>query len=376
MKKDFQKGEVRIIFTALVALVFILLALYVWLQLQKKDPIKIGTIISLTGSAYHLVDVRDGMLLAAEDINSWGGVNGRKIELIIEDSKTDTEEAKKAFARIEKAHHPLLYVSTLSSISMALAPLAKKNEVVLGGLVATTPELIKQNEWTYRYWLTAEDEVPVIIKILEELKVKTLGILYLNDDFGTGFFELLKKGFKKNGGVVKSESFEKKASDLKEKIVKLKDTEAIFAVGFSAHLKAVFKQLREEDFKGFIISQSAATWPPVANSPEADGVYIAAPITYNRNYIFAKEAEKRYMKRYKKAFNHFAANGYDFIKILAGLLEDKEISRGSIKNLLEEGFIYSGVFGDVVLKKGKREINFPLFPARISGGEIKYRYWR
>ena len=263
MKKAFQEETGRIIFIALAALVFIFLALYVWLQLQKKDPIKIGAIISLTGSAFHHVDVRDAMLLATEEVNAWGGVNGRKIELIIEDSKTDPEEAKKAFARIEKAHHPLLYVSTLSSVSMALAPLAKKNKVVLVGLVATTPELIKQNEWTYRYWLTAEDEVPVIIKILEELKVKTLGILYLNDDFGTGFFGLLKKGFEKNGGVVKSESFDSRDTDFKEKIAKLKDMEAIFAVGFSVPLKAVFKQLREENFKGFIISQSAATWPPL-----------------------------------------------------------------------------------------------------------------
>jgi branched-chain amino acid transport system substrate-binding protein len=79
------------------------------LRAKEEGPIKIGAIISLSGSASHLTDVRDAMLLAVKEINFWGGVNGRKIELIVGDSEINPEEGQKAFSRIETEHHPVLY---------------------------------------------------------------------------------------------------------------------------------------------------------------------------------------------------------------------------------------------------------------------------
>ena len=186
------------------------------------------------------------MILAVDEINSWGGVNGREMELIIEDSKTNPEEGKKAFHKIEAAHHPVLYVSTTSSVSMALGPLAEKNKVVLVGLVVTTPELTKQKEWIFRYYLSAENEVSPILSVLERLKVKKLGILYLNDSFGRSIFELLKEKFERNGGTVTYEKFETNTSDFKKKITQLKNMEAIYTVGFVYHYSDILRQLKEE----------------------------------------------------------------------------------------------------------------------------------
>jgi ABC-type branched-subunit amino acid transport system substrate-binding protein len=99
---------------------------------------------------------------------------------------------------------------------------------------------------------------------------------------------------------------------------------------------------------------------------------VSAPTVYNPKYLFAKEFMEKYGSRYNKPFNHYAANGYDMLKLLAGLLEDKEISRQSVRNLLEEGFIYSGVFGTLDIKPGERDLNFPLYPAQIVDGRVKY----
>ena len=140
---------------------------------KKKKPIKIGAILSLSGvepSVGH--NVKDGMLMAIDEVNSWGGVNGRQLELIIEDSRSDPESGKLAFSKLESDHQPQFYVSILSSVSVAVAPLAARNEVVLIGLVATAPKLTKQNEWVFRYYPTALDEVPPIISLLKDLKVK------------------------------------------------------------------------------------------------------------------------------------------------------------------------------------------------------------
>ena len=110
-------GRLGIIITLVI--VVAALAVFFILHPWKKEPIKIGAILSLSGPGESYgKDVREGMVLAVDEINSWGGINGRYIELIIEDSKTNPQEGKKAFNKIEADHHPLLYVSNLSSVSV------------------------------------------------------------------------------------------------------------------------------------------------------------------------------------------------------------------------------------------------------------------
>jgi ABC-type branched-subunit amino acid transport system substrate-binding protein len=165
----------------LILAVGVLVTLYVT-QVRREKCVKIGAVLSLSGgTAYVGEEVRDGMLLAVDEVNAWDGIQGRQIELIIEDCQTDVEKGQEAFNRIEAAHQPVLYISTLSSISIALAPLAEENQVVLIGMAATAPELTGQNEWVFRYFPTARDEVPPILAILEELRVTELGMIYVDD---------------------------------------------------------------------------------------------------------------------------------------------------------------------------------------------------
>jgi len=234
------------IIIAIVIMVVAALAVFYALRMQKEGSIKIGAILSLSGPAgFYGKEVRDGMLLAAQEINSRGGINGREIELIIEDSKTNPEEGKKAFDKIESMYHPVLYVSILSSVSLALAPMAGEKGVVLVGMVATAPKLTQKKRWVFRYWTTAKTEVQTIFPIIQELEVKNLGILYLNDAYGTSVFELLKKEFEKTGGSIMGEGFNVKVTDFKAQIANLKDRDAIYVVGLGPHLKNVFRQLKE-----------------------------------------------------------------------------------------------------------------------------------
>ena len=362
----------KIIITTLVVL--LALAIFFILTTREEETIKIGAVLSLSGPGqYSGEEVRDGMLLAVDEINTWGGINGKKIEVIIEDHKTDPEESKKAFAKIESAHQPVLYLSTQSSVALALGPLAEEHQVVLFCLLATVPKITENQEWVFRYWPTAEAEIPPILSILEELRVKKLGVLYQDDEFGRSLLELLQKEFKGTGGIVEAEDFKPDLTDLKESITRLIDMEAIYVIGYIGILENIFKQLKEENFRGPILCGNTASFPTIVSIPEAQGVYVATPIIYNPNFPFAKEVEEKYVNRYNKPFSHSAASGYDSIKILAGLWEDEDISRGRVKSLLEEGFVYSGVFGIINVRPGEHDISFPLHPAQIIEGEVKYR---
>jgi len=356
-----------------VVVVAAAVALFFGLRSVKKPPIKIGAVLSITGPGSHIMNLRDGMLMAVDEVNSWGGINGRKIELIVEDNKTDIEEGVTAFGRIESTHQPLLYVSAFSSFSLALVPLAEERKVVLVALNASSPDITKQNDWVFRYFSTAEYEIPPILSILKDLNVKKLGIIYLNDDYGRSVFELFKEAFEKTGKTVRSESFEREVSDFREKLQQLKDMEAIYTIGLVKHFRDIFTQLKEENYNGHILGASGASVLHLEKDVSiTDGVYVAAPIIYNPKFLFTREVKEKYELKYKKPFTHHAANGYDFIKLLAGLLEDQEISRDNIKSLLEDGFIHPGVFGILEVKPGEHDIIFPFHSAQIIDGKVKY----
>jgi len=353
------------------AIVVAAVAVFLILGTQRAEPIKIGAIISLTGVAGHLVDVRDGMQLAVDEVNTWGGVNGRKIELIVEDSKSSKEEGKKAFERIEARDHPLLYVSVTSSGSMAVAPLAEKNKVVLVGLVAATDELTRQKEWVFKYYNGPKDEVLPILNILRHLRIKKLGILYQDDAYGTPVSDLLRKKLEKLGIVVVAEPFAVKNPDLQPKILKLRETDAIYIVGFVKNEGKAIRLLRKEEYPGFILGATGVT-NLVGKMPEVEGIYTVSTVIYNPDFVFAREVKEQYEIRYGRPFTQQAANGYDLVKLVAALLDDREVSREGMRRLLEGGFIHPGIFGELDIKPGNHEIDFPLHPVRIEKGKIKF----
>ena len=186
------------------------------------------------------------------------------------------------------------------------------------------------------------------------------------------FPDSLGNAFEKTGGTVKIEPFDVKGADLKPQIEKLKEMEAIYVAGFPSNLVKAIRELSEGDFKGLVIASNGASRPSIRGMPEANGVYVAAPIVYDPSFLFARQAKEKYEDKYGKPFNHIVANGYDFMKLLSGLMENKEISRKSLKTSLDQGFIYPGIFGSLDVSPGQQDICFLLHPARIVNGELEY----
>jgi len=339
-----------------------------------SESIKIGIILPITGAAGNMGEpMTNGMQLAVDEINSRGGINGKNVELIIVDNETNLDKAKKDFLEIEETHAPLLYISTLSSQSTALSPLAEENEVVLIALGATAPGVTKQKEWMYRYAPIAGDEVIPIIRILKDFNVNNLGILYQNDEFGRSVLVEVEKEFENDEGTISKEFFAPDAVYYKDQIAKLQNEDAIVMIAWPEHAELILKQIREVDYQGHIIGTSDAATPSVFNMPEANGVYLATPVIYDSNFLFARTVADNFESRYNKQFDHWAAIGYDSIKILGGLLENEELSRENVKRILDRGFSYSGVFGSVDALPGEHDIPFPLVPSQVVDGKLEFR---
>jgi len=339
-----------------------------------RESIKIGVTLAETGPGSGSdIEIRDGMQMAVDEINSQGGINGRPIELIIVDNETNQEKAKKDFLEIEETHAPLLYISSLSTITAAVSPLAEEREVVLMAVYASATNLTVEKKWTYRYFPMSDVDAVAISRILDDLNVKDLGILYVNDEYGRSASNEVATRFENSEGIVTKESFEMNAIDFKEQIAKLQNEEAIFVATHPYHVEPILKQIREANYSGEILADSGAAIPSVFNMPEANGVYLISPIIYDTKFLFARTVAENFESRYNKEFGLISANGYDVIRILGGLLQNEELSRENVKRILDEGFSYSGVFGSVDSLPGEHDIAFPLFPAQVVDGKLVFR---
>ncbi|MBF0211230.1 MAG: ABC transporter substrate-binding protein [Desulfamplus sp.] len=392
-----MKISPKTIFITITA-VAVLSAIFVLSCTKNEPPVVIGAALSLSGSGSYVgEEVRDGMALAADEINSRGGINGRKVEIVVKnalmpDGKISDESAKSTFEELEKAN-PLIIVSSLSFVSMKLATIAEEKKRLLVGLVATVPELTHNRDWVYRYWTTAEHEAPPMADIFLEIEAESksmskgssenqngnnngdgvLGVIYMDDAYGGSVFKDIEKRGKDKNISIKPSAFPSDTKDFTAYVDALKESDAVVIIGFDFHIINILKALRSSNYKGEIISTTTATLPSVTSTPESDGVHVTAPALYNKNYPFADQVKGRYEAKFGKPFTQYSANGYDFVYILMGLLEDKKMNQETVKAIFDKGFVYSGVFGNIELKKGSKDILFPLFPAKIKNGEVIYR---
>ncbi len=336
-----------------------------------NSKIKIGAILTLSGPGSNHVDVRDGMLLAVDEINKRGGINGRKINLVVRDSQSDPKAGLRAFEDIEQEDRPIMYFSTLTTVSKAISPLAEKNKVVLMGLVVSAPDFTKDKEWTYRFYPTTEDEAKSALFHTKYLKIKRLGIMYQDEPYGMSVKDKLEAKFTEKGGIVMAETFEVKNPDFSGAVERLVDTDAVCIVGYAGNMVLAIEKLKESGYAGKIIGTSGVAGLAESN-PEINGIYIVTPSIYNENYRYVMELKEKFESRYNRELTHHVAIGYEAINLMTGLMEGKELSRESVKTVLEKGFVFPCVFGDIEVKPGGHDISTPLLPAYVKDNKIDY----
>jgi len=339
----------------------------------KQQPIKIGVLVPLTGTGSVLVDLKDGLTLAVDELNARGGINGRKLQLIVEDDHSNAEEAVADFGKLEASAHPLFFVSALSYLTVPLAPLAAKANVVLFALAVASPEITVGNDWVFRFYSGAAEEASAAATIIQNLGVKRLGILYINDSYGKPVYDLTTQLLPATRDSTIAIPFDVQTTDFHAQIGTLMDTSAIYVIALAANYPTILSQLREMSYRGKIICGSGAALPSTIQMDPTQGVYVAAPVIFNPSYLFAREAKARFEGRFSKPFSQYSANGYDLIKMVGGLLENEKVTRSSLKALLGKGLMYSGTFGSLVLRPGEQSIPFALYPTQVVDKSLKYQ---
>src|SRR5438874_13216873 len=195
-----------------------------------QDTIKIGVIEPLTGAAAASGNyVTNGAKIAADEINAKGGVLGQKIELVIEDNKSNpTEAASVAEKLMVRDKVPVLMGAWGSSLTLAVMPKLMEYNVPMlvetssSGKITTTG-----NPYIFRISPPSAIEAAAFKGIVDKLELKKFDFLVINHDWGRGTAEDFSKMMKEKGIAVGAvETMDQGAQDMSAQLSKLKGTDS------------------------------------------------------------------------------------------------------------------------------------------------------
>ncbi|HXH85138.1 MAG TPA: ABC transporter substrate-binding protein [Candidatus Tectomicrobia bacterium] len=251
----------------LVALVAAVAAALVVPPTLAQAPIKIGVIQPLSGPVAASGNyVRMGAEIARDWINARGGINGRKVELVIEDNKSDPKEAASAAEKlIVRDKVPAIMGAWGSSMTLAAMPKLEEYGVPMVVETSSAASITKRgNPWVFRISPPSEMEALGLEPYVDKLGIKRADFLAVNTDWGRGavtaFGEMLKK---KGAAVGAAEFMDQAATDMNAQITKIKTTggDTLFLTTAVEQITLVLKQAQEQRLQRKIITTGGSSSP-------------------------------------------------------------------------------------------------------------------
>ncbi len=291
---------------------------------KSADSIKIGAIGPLSGPvAVYGVDCKNGIELAVEEINAAGGINGKKIEIVSEDDEGNPEKSVNAYKKIVTKDKAKFIVGSLTSgCTMAIAPLAQAQKVVLIAPAATAPAITDAGDYVFRACFIDPFQGTVGAKFAAEtLGSKKAAILYdIGNDYSVGLTDNFVKTFEAAGNsIVAKESYSTGDKDFNAQLTKIKNSnpDVVYLPDYYGTVALIAKQLRAQGINTPIVG--ADGWDGLTDNA-GDEVLNGF---YSNHYAAdsTEGAVKKFVDSYKekndgKTPTAFAALGYDAVYML------------------------------------------------------------
>ena len=231
---------------------------------QQADPFRIGVMESLTGpgETYGTV-ANQAKQMAADEINEAGGINGRRLELIVEDSQCSAKDAIAAYNKLTDVDGVKIILGTsCSSAMLGAAPLAEADGIVLFSGLASNPDIANAGDYIFR---TQISDIQVGIdtgNVLWADGIRMLATITEASDYAEGVRRTSVAQFEKRGGsVVAEERYASDVTDFRSQLGKLfaenpnalhLSPQSEFAAG------TIIKQARELGFEGPIYAETVS----------------------------------------------------------------------------------------------------------------------
>jgi branched-chain amino acid transport system substrate-binding protein len=232
-----------------------------------QETVKVGVIQPLSGSVAASGNyIRMGAEIGRDWINAKGGVLGRKVELLIEDNKSDPKEAATAAETlIVRDKVPVIVGAWGSSMTLAAMPKLEEYGVPMVVETSSAATITKRgNPWVFRISPPSEMEALGLEKYMKDLGIKQADFLAVNTDWGRGAVGAFGDLLKRSGAQVGTAEFmEQAATDMNAQITKVKagGADTLFLTTSVEQITLVLKQAQEQRLVRRVITTGGSSSP-------------------------------------------------------------------------------------------------------------------
>ncbi|MGD2099346.1 MAG: ABC transporter substrate-binding protein [Desulfobacterales bacterium] len=319
------------------------------------DEIVVGAVTPLTGKlAVYGEGFQKAMLLALDEVNAAGGINGKTMKIAFEDNNSTSKGSVSAIQKlITVDKFPVIFGPAASSNFLAVCPIAQQNETILIGAESAAASISQCGPYVFRVFPSDLLQGKGVAELTEYLKYKEVVLTYINNDWGVGLAEVFKENFLNSGGKLIDEfAYDEGKTDYRSEILRIKKNSprAVVNLTYIKEGGTMLKQAYETKADVQWLMGSAAKSPKLVElaGVAAEGVIGTYP-TFSQDtsqYLaFKKGWEKKYPGQKTPIFGEY---NYDMVKLTAEALKRaKSMSSSDIRvALIEASKGYIGATGD------------------------------
>lgn len=308
--------------------------------LQTEEPIKIGTILSETGIAAAFGEnAKLGALLATEEINNNGGVSGRKIELISEDDQTDPKTAVGLYKKLTSLDGVDGIIG--SNFDFVVTPLfgeAEKNSTVV--VTPTSPRIagaVDTNKNSFTMLSDFSEIVYALDEYLSETPYEKMAVIHYNSAFGSEITKTINTIGEKNGkdAVIDETYNEFGIGDWTPYILKMKKdgVDMVFADMLGTDYLNFATQAKRHGLEAQLVTSMDVREGLKDTSVDLSVLENTVVLNWD---VLGNNAEfnTKFTEKYGREADHFAAQAYVAVYVLADAISKAE-TKTDIPKILE-----------------------------------------
>ncbi len=218
--------------------------------MAQQTSYKFGLAMPLTGGqATYGNDQVKAAEWAVDEINKKGGINGKKLEMIVLDTQADPQVGIQSVNRMISVDKVAVFVTAWSGVVKAVAPIANDNKVVELSVGANSPDISQLGDYVYTTFPLADVDIRAVANYsAKDMGKKKAAVLFINNETGIGSATVYRDTFTKAGGqVVAYEAYDQKATDFTGPLLKIRaaNPEIIHLQGLVAESPQVIAQARQ-----------------------------------------------------------------------------------------------------------------------------------
>ncbi len=348
------------------------------------DTIKVGVYGDLTGpTASFGQSTKNGVELAVAEINAAGGVNGKKIELVIEDDQGTPEKAKTVISKLISQDKVQAVIGEVASTnSLAAAPVAQEAKIPMISPSSTNPQVTEKGDYISRVCFIDPFQGSVMAKFAANtLKAKTAAIFGdVNSDYSKGLTTFFEQEFTKLGGsVVAKESYTQQDPDFKGQLTKIRqlNPDIIYIPGYYGQVGIIAKQARELGMNQPLLGGDGWDSPDLwkLGGDALKNAYISNHYSAENPAPEIQNFVKNYTAKFGAAPDSLAALAYDAAKVLADAIKRAGGAGDSakLKDAINSTKNFAGVTGSITLDANRNAVK-PAVVLELTPSENKFTY--